>query len=230
MKEALIDLIRLTCLHIYDSNPKHSFTKSIRSSTQKPIANSSLPPRPAAKIETIKPDFPMKPEAAIEKLLVKEAPALSQTTKIDLKDMERLFVEKLPHIKTIKILPDDSFAKSKAAEWETTPPAPLVFLVSNLKKSVFLQNVAHAVSAFLGPLQIVNEEELLERLNQESSAKLILIEKPSSNLHSLLETKSSQTCLKNIPALIFEPLEEYFKKPELKRTLWNLIKSVLKTA
>lgn len=212
MKCEMLQLVHLTQLYFYENYSIHKEKMPL----DPPLKERTYLP-PAPKIA------PVKQKAKVEEKITPE-PALTPipTTQSAPSEFQKLFAEKLPHIKFVEKLPDDLKARSKGAEWLTVQK-PLNALIlaehQNMKELQFLTGIALCLECYVGKAAVVSQTDLLKEIQGQHSVQLIVATEEAA-----LRLKLPQ----EIPIVLLEPLTHYFKNPMLKASLFNSLLSHLK--
>ena len=209
MKQDLLELIHLTELYIYENYtlaaaPK---PKSLALASKKAAPPPPEPPKPVAKrpekIETPKPDAkqPEKIEVPLP------PPPKSAPPKADFNEWEKLFKEKLPHLKLTKDLPDDAMARQKELEWQNAQPIAYILVsFSSEKERSFLNDVASAITMRFGLTHVISGNAV-----------------PPEGIILTVPETARKLSLKEECVLVLEPTHRYLENYILKKALWKSI-------
>jgi len=191
MRQDLLELIHLTELFLYEN---YSFAPA-SSNVKRNHPVKKVPP--VSELPKVKPAAPppseKKPKTQVE-IVVNPLPQPLVLPKKDYSEVEKLFKDKLPHVKLATSLTDDSTAKNQESEWQRSaePIAYILITSSNAKELSFLEDLACAITSRFGLAKILTEKEY-----------------------------ASQTSLPKDKLVILEPVSRYFENPTLKKALWT---------
>ena len=219
----------------------------------KPAANPIVPPRENIEVpKSDKSDFnkavtsPRTPnqentsaQSPITGAFKLESPApLPQT---DFSALRTIINEKLPHVRLLDQLPDDTEAKKLANIWTQEKKIPQVLILSfdeAPKHQAFLANIAKALEVHGIDTQVASAAKL-ERENEWQklfhSIELKLVVAGSSGFYNLPElqkhyregTKQGRHYLGDRLLLLLSDISYYLKEPTLKPSLWSALKELL---
>lgn len=176
-----------------------------------------------------------------------KSPAVSQETY-----QNRVYVNQMPEIrKTVSKLfpklsltdkiPDDTEAKKRAYQWKEPIVAfqlAIISFESVPSHLLFLKNVKQAINTLLTPSTLVDgwtmeKEQKWDLFFTNQNLKGLLISslsfwKSTSLIRFYRENShTKEHFIHNIPVIFMEEIASYLKHPELKKTLWNHLKSQL---
>lgn len=164
--------------------------------------------------------------------------ALPQT---DFAVLRTIVTEKLPHVRLLDRLPDDTEAKRLANAWTQEKKIPQVMILSfdePPKQQAFLANIAkaleaHGIDAQVATATKLERENEWQKLLQSKELKLVVA--GSSGFHSLPQlqkhyregAKQGRHYLGDRLLLLLSDISYYLKEPALKPSLWAALKALL---
>lgn len=164
--------------------------------------------------------------------------ALPQT---DFSDLRTIIQQKLPNVRLLDQLPDDTEAKKMASIWSQEKKIPQVLILSFddvPKHQAFLSNIAkaleiHGIDAKVANAAKLERENEWQKLLQSKELKLVIA--GSSGFYNLPElqknyregTKQGRHHLGDRLLLLLSDISYYLKEPTLKPSLWGALKELL---
>lgn len=159
----------------------------------------------------------------------------------DFSALRTIVNEKLPHVRLLDKLPDDTEAKKLANAWTQEKKIPQVMILSfdePPKQQAFLVNIAkaleaHGIDAQVATATKLERENEWQKLLQSKELKLMVA--GSSGFHSLPQlqkhyregTKQGRHYLGDRLLLLLSDISYYLKEPALKPSLWAALKALL---
>lgn len=229
MRADLLELIYLTQLHIYENFPKKAF-KECSKGKKIDTTFSQIPKKPnlfnpevkelqKKEEKTTKTTLSLTNDERKESTEKKLTPSKIVQPLLDLKEIEKLFLEKLPHIKIIKNPLDDSVALEKAQEWKKNKTAEYAILFSERRSAEecsFLQNIFDVIQFYQCSVKLIP----LKEFPLKTQLKGIIGYKEDLESSFLSESK--------IPLLLLEPYNNYKKNRKAKEKLLSSMRSFFK--
>lgn len=160
----------------------------------------------------------------------------------DLNDIKQAVLIHLPGQKVIDEILSDQSVKSTFANWKDSALASEVVILSfndNSKQNAFLFNIALAIKHQLASATVVSalqidQEQGWEQLLQSKKLRLIIAAGhaiqaiPGAMQYYREMPKQGKSFLSKAPLYLISDIALYFKEPQLKSSLWQVLRDILK--
>lgn len=193
------------------------------------------PPKPKETVAASPP--PETPPPVVHTQRGFELQPTSAAPQIDLSDIGQLVRERFPAQTIIEQVPSDEAARKIMNAWKQSG---VIILSADVlpEHRTFLESVANAIRSRFMPAAIVStsdyeKERACHDLVHSDNVKLILASAkvlqglPHLMKHYQDDPQLGKRFLGKVPLCLLTSTAEYIKTPQLKTTLWNMIKQVL---